>query len=235
MELFKVLDLSRQDLSAICRQITIPLSHSFSLRQATLADIPRIVEVDKKSFGAEDLAMTEEMMTSRIKIFPEGNWVLQKEKEIVGVGCSMLISDDEDKITSWSELTGNGTISTHKPDGKALLGINVSLLPDVHGFGSAFLNEFTHILVVGLKLKLAFGVGRLLGYKEFADKMSPQEFLCLCVAENNILPVSPVVSFLMRAGGKLIKLVPNYWPVDTDSLGYGVLMEWVNPYWRFLS
>lgn len=232
---FNVLFLKKEDFSDVCSSLIFPLEKQFNMRLACKDDISDIINVDKESFDDENLAMTPDMLEQRLIRFPLGNWVLQKGQQIVGCCCTMLVEDNVDKIISWDQTTGNGTISTHSEQGKALFGVNTSLIPEAHGIGATFLKELTHLLVVGLQLHRGFGAGRLIGYNRVRDKMSPEEFACQVNLEFNIQPVTPIAAFLIRAGGKYIKILPNYWPIDADSAGHGILFEWVNPFVRLLK
>lgn len=55
------------------------------IEQANARDIPEITEIDRQAFGSR--GVSEEMVTSQLKMFPEGMFVAREDSKVVGVVC----------------------------------------------------------------------------------------------------------------------------------------------------
>ena len=75
---------------------------------------------------------------------------------------------------------------------------------------------------------IAFG-GRMPGYKRHQKKYGSADAYLEAIKANEVK--DPVASFHLNAGFEPIRLLKNYYPTDTASGGYGVLMVWRNPYY----
>lgn len=64
------------------------------------------------------------------------------------------------------------------------------------------------------------------GYHRHADAISPEQYVAAVVAGELR---DPVISFLLRCGRTPVAIVPDYLE-DEESLNYGLLMEWRNPF-----
>jgi hypothetical protein len=80
--------------------------------------------------------------------------------------------------------------------------------------------------VIEDRLERVLGGGRMSGYHRHADVLSPESYVEAVVAG---VVRDPVISFLLRCGRTPVALVPNYLE-DEESLNYGLLMEWRNPF-----
>ena len=69
------------------------------------------------------------------------------------------------------------------------------------------------------------GGGRLFNYTEYADRMSPSEYVEK-VMKGELK--DPVLSFELDNGFRFVKILPNYLD-DVRSLNYASFIEWLNP------
>ena len=81
-------------------------------------------------------------------------------------------------------------------------------------------------LVIEDKLERVLGGGRMSGYHRHADAFSPEQYVEAVVAGELR---DPVISFLLRCGRTPVAIVADYLD-DEESLNYGLLMEWRNPF-----
>ena len=81
-------------------------------------------------------------------------------------------------------------------------------------------------IVVEIGLDRLLGGGRMPGYQKRASEMTANEYVDAVIAGTIH---DPVISFLLRTGRMPIAVVENYLD-DEESLNYGVLMEWKNPF-----
>jgi len=204
------------------------------IRQAKFEDIPQIIFVEKEAWG-EKGAATKEMLESRIKTFQEGNLVAESDKKIIGVVFTEIVNYDPEKNSySWYEITDSGFIkNSHNPDGNTIYGVGLSVLPSYQklGIGSILLETIAKIAIKN-NIKQAMLGGRIAEYYKYADKMSPEEYIRQSVkTEKGVKPLDPEIYFYQRAGLRIVKLIPNYFK-DSESLDYGVLLLWNNPFYN---
>jgi predicted amidohydrolase/ribosomal protein S18 acetylase RimI-like enzyme len=198
------------------------------VRRTNYEDGPRINEIVKKSYP-DTLPYPDDALRAQITHFPEGQFVVELNGEIVGFCITMIISGANAlKPHTWKEITGSGYASRHDPTGDYLYGIDICVDPDARGrmIGSRLYNE-RRKLCQDLELKgIIFGA-RIPGFsrkrKQYA---TPEDYLEGVKAR---VIKDPTVSFQMRNGFKPITILKDYLPSDHESHGYAVLMRWDNP------
>ncbi|MGF2616027.1 GNAT family N-acetyltransferase [Rossellomorea vietnamensis] len=201
------------------------------IRSYDHSDFPGLIRVQQESFPPpfpSDLWWNEEQLSNHIKLFPEGALCIEVEGEIAGSITGMITCFDPAKINhSWSELTGNGYINTHEPNGNALYIVDIGVSPKYRGLGlgKALMNSMYEV-VIQLRLQQLIGGGRMPGYGKAANKMSAAEYL-EAVVKGELH--DKVISFLLRCGRLPVGVIPDYIE-DEESRNYAALMEWRNPF-----
>jgi predicted amidohydrolase/ribosomal protein S18 acetylase RimI-like enzyme len=200
---------------------------NITIRPMLAADLMAVVEVQARVFPEMPKWTTEELR-QHLFVFPEGQLVaLDEHGSIIGSASSLIIDwDDYAESAKWSSITGYGTFSTHNPLGKTLYGADMCVDPSARrrGVGSLFYEERKRIVKEhGLK-RLLTG-GRIPGYAEVAQLMSPQEYVADVVRGRR---KDPTLSFQLANGLIVLDVVPKYLE-DPESRGYATLLEWLNP------
>lgn len=204
--------------------------HLVEIRPMKLMDIPKVVELQKKSFplmALEGVVWKPEHLESHLKVFPKGQFVAEYRGNIVGSCSSLIINlEPEYKEHTWLEACGDSFYKNHTKKGDTLYGSDVSTHPDYRRLGIATkLYNARKQLAINLKLRRIVAGGRLINYCEYAKKNSPLEYVQK-VKRKEIK--EPVLSFQLRNGFKFIKILPNYLK-DRRSLNYATFIEWKNP------
>ena len=198
----------------------------------TEADIPGIIALQWRVFPKMP-PWTEKQLRSHLSIFPEGQAVATApDGRILGSSSSLIIVwDSFDDLASWSAITARGTFTTHAPRrGQTLYGADIGVDPEARGMGvGSRLYEARKQLVQRFHLKRMVAGGRIPGYREVADQMSAEEYVAEVVAGQRH---DPVLSFQLKHGFTVHRVIPGYLRFDKPSLGYGTLIEWVNPAYR---
>ena len=200
------------------------------IRNMGKEDIPKIVELQKKSFpamAAEGVYWKSHQLEAHMEVFPEGQFVAEYKGEIVGSCSSLIIQlDSEYQKHTWKEACGDSFFKNHNPDGDSLYGADVSTHPDYRRLGIAtkLYNERKE-LARKLNLRRIISGGRISNYCNYAKKMTPEEYV-IHVKHKEIK--EPVLSFQLKNGFKFIKILPNYMK-DPLSLNYATFIEWKNP------
>ena len=65
-------------------------------------------------------------------------------------------------------------------------------------------------------------------YYKYADKISIKDYI---FSKKIGIPRDPEIAFYQRSGLKIIKIIPEYFR-DVESLNYGVLVAWENPFYN---
>ncbi len=206
------------DLSKIEKKLVI--------RQVEERDIDDIVELSKICFPNMD-PWTKEQLKSHIVIFPEGQLCVEYDGRIIGASSSLIIdfNEYEDRHT-YDEITDDGYITNHDPEGMHLYGISIMVHPDFRRLhiGSR-IYEARKELTWRFNLKSFLVGGRIPYYHKYADQMSANEYVRQVIQQKIY---DPVLSFQLVSGFKLKWVNPNYLDDDQASRKYAVLLEWSN-------
>lgn len=197
------------------------------IRTATIDDVDSICALNKKVYGAE-WCYSKKMVRSQISNFPEGQFVVLYDDEIVGHAATFIIDEKTAiKPHTWKEITGGGYASRHDPDGDILYGMEVCVDPDLRGLriGQRLYN-MRKKLCVSKKLKGIVFAGRIPGYAKHAKKgMSVKDYVDAVVTKKIR---DSVLGFQIRNGFEPIGILEKYLPEDKESLGYASHMIWKN-------
>lgn len=146
----------------------------------------------------------------------------------------MIYKNEADiyQYTDWNDISGHGTLDTHDEDGDSLFGIDLSVSPKHQGKKLAddtMQAAFLVSVILGNK-KGAFLGSRIPGFHRFAEKMSVEDYVF--GKRRNGKTHDPEIRLYQSTGFRPVRVVPGYMD-DPDSLNYGVLMFWENPFYRY--
>ena len=203
------------------------------IKNVTFQDIPKIIELQKESFPSmleEGSVWGKRHLQSHVEIFPEGQFCAEFENKIIGSSSSLIVKlPSEYEVHKFSVVTGNSLFTTHDPNGDSLYGADISVHPDFRRLGIAtLLYKARKDLVIKYNLRRIIAGGRLINYCNYAEKLSPEEYVQHVMNEQIS---DQVLSFQLRNEFKFIKILPNYIK-DSRSLNYATFIEWINPYYK---
>lgn len=202
-----------------------------TIREARPGDIPTLVELNKLCFPAmaeENVVWTPQQIANHIRIFPEGQLVAEEDGRILGGVSSLIVSlgDDPYRPHTYAGITDSGYFHNHDPKGDTLYGADVYVDPELRGRGIGnLLYEARRQLCRKLNLRRILAGGRIHGYRERANEMSPETYVAK-VETGEIRDL--VLSFQLREGFVTRGLLRNYIR-DPLSLNCATLIEWLNP------
>jgi GNAT superfamily N-acetyltransferase len=172
------------------------------------------------------------MIGSRITVFPEGSIVAEYDGSIVGYVSGVIISSEAAKRWStWYDYTDNGTArGVFDPDGDILFGISLTVDDECRGQGIGT-GLLIQIARMAIENNLCAGIlgGRLPSYHE-RSHLSPEEYIALKDEQGRVF--DPELRLYLRQGLRIREVRPGYFR-DPDSLDYGVILEWKNPFYGF--
>ncbi|MBB6454712.1 GNAT superfamily N-acetyltransferase [Salirhabdus euzebyi] len=197
------------------------------VRNSRVEDADRIAEIARLTFDPPEIAFKKEHYVSQMNTFPEGQICVEYNGEIVG-SCSSLLVNIEDYPTehTLSQISDDGYIRNHNPNGQNLYGIDVIVHPDYQGMKiGKSLYDARRQLCEQLNLKsIVFG-GRMPNFHQYANKFSATEYVEKVI---NGEVYDPVMTFQLKKGFKFKHLLPKYLPTDPDSGFTATFMEWIN-------
>ncbi len=162
--------------------------------------------------------------------FPVGQICIEVNGVVAAVALAIIVKhDDYGDDHTYNEITGNGELTTHNPKGDVLYGIEIFVHPDYRGLRlGRRLYDVRKELCENLNLKAIVAGGRIPGYKKYADKMRPGEYIEK-VRLKEIF--DSILSFQLSNQFHVKKILTNYLPNDTESLEFATLLEWNNIYY----
>lgn len=201
------------------------------VRNYTTKDFTELIKIQQESFPPpfpSELWWSNEQLTNHITFFPEGALCVEVNGVMAGSITGLLTQfDPEHPNHTWEEVTDNGYIRNHKPNGNTLYIVDICVRPKFRKLDlGKLLMQSMYDLVTHKKLDRLLGGGRMPGYHKYADHLSPKQYL-YSVVKGEIK--DPVISFLLRCGRTPITVVENYLE-DEESLNNAALMEWKNPF-----
>ncbi|MGF7049340.1 putative amidohydrolase/ribosomal protein S18 acetylase RimI-like enzyme [Paenibacillus sp. DS2015] len=168
-----------------------------------------------------------DQLESHVRTFPDGQMCVELDGDIIG-SCSSLIVNFDDYLEqhTYSEITDKGYIRNHNPRGGNLYGMEVMVHPDFRRMKiGRRLYEARKRLAEQRNLKSIIVGGRIPGYHNYSDKLSPRAY-AEEVLQQNIY--DPVLTFQMMNGFTLKRIITNYLSDDADSENFAALLEWNN-------
>lgn len=201
------------------------------IRNYQINDFDELIQIQSECFPPpfpSELWWNREQLKNHVTLFPEGAICMEIDGELAGSLTGLLVDFDPSHPNhTWEEVTDNGYIRNHLPNGNTLYIVDISVRPKYRkiGLGKMMMQAMYH-LVIQKGLERLLGGGRMPGYHRVAERLSPQEYVEHVVAGKI---KDPVISFLLKCGRTPLALVENYLE-DEESHHYGVLMEWKNPF-----
>jgi ribosomal protein S18 acetylase RimI-like enzyme len=205
------------------------------VRPLRLDDIRSALAVERSAWPPpwpQEYVFTAEHLRSQIAIFQEGLIGAFVDEEVVGfVTTEIINSEFLEQATTWDQITDRGFIrQTHDPKGDTMYGVNLSVHPRFarKGIAEQLLFAEGRLAIKKCLKRIVLG-GRLPRYHRYAKKMTVEEYIFASYPHSG-KPLDPELYLYMKAGLKVVKVLPDYIP-DPESLNYGVLLEWRNPFY----
>jgi len=201
------------------------------IRNYTENDFDQLIQIQKEAFPPpfpEELLWNTEQLTNHINLFPDGALCVEIGGRIVGSITGLIVQlDNGDEDHSWADITDNGYIRNHNPEGNTLYIVDICISPAYRKLGlGKWMMQSMYETVVQSGLERLLGGGRMPGYHLHSADITIDQYVGK-VLQGELK--DPVVSFLLRCGRTPVRPVANYLE-DEESLNYGMLMEWKNPF-----
>lgn len=201
------------------------------IRNYNVDDFDELIKIQRECFPPpfpSELLWNREQLKNHVTLFPEGANCIEVDGELAGSLTGLLVDFDPAHTQhTWEEVTDNGYIHNHKPDGNTLYIVDISVRPKFRklGLGKHMMQSMYH-LVIQKGLDRLLGGGRMPGFHKRAESVTAEEYVQEVVSGK---AKDPVLTFLMKCGRTPLTIVENYLD-DAESHNYAVLMEWKNPF-----
>ncbi|NQT30537.1 MAG: hypothetical protein HQ596_08185 [Candidatus Saganbacteria bacterium] len=202
------------------------------IRGALKSDIDALLRIEKAAWGEK--AATQEMLVSRMMVFPEGFFCATKNGKIQGFAVNEIINYHKHRKQrlSWANLTDNGFLTkSHDSTGDSLYGVSISVPPSVSDKNVAKkLYEYGGKLAIKYRLKKIYLGSRIPSYLKYASKLKVEDYVYGKSSSGR--PLDPELALYLKLGLKIEKIIPDFFD-DPESLNYGVIVSWSNAFYPF--
>ena len=197
------------------------------LRTLTEEDYPALALLMDQVYHDIGGAWPEETIKTLIRIFPEGQLVIEDNGELVATALTIKVKYDRfSNPHRYEDLITDDKVRSHNRKGDALYGLDVFVDKEYRGYRlGRRLYEARKELCREENLRAILAGGRLPGYTNYADQMPVTEYIEQVEAR---AIYDPILSFQLSNGFDVKRLMKAYLPEDEDSHGYATLLEWDN-------
>ncbi|MBC7450278.1 MAG: GNAT family N-acetyltransferase, partial [Cytophagales bacterium] len=201
--------------------------HKLKIRNIKQTDYDDIYEIMEFVYSDIGGSWTKKEFRSHLKYFPEGQICIEDNGRVVAAAFSLIVNYSKygDKHT-YQQITGDGMLTNHDPEGDTLYGIDIFVHPEFQGMRlGRRMYDARKELCEKLNLRAIIVGGRIPGYKNVAKKLTPRQYIEE-VKKKEIF--DPVLTFQLANDFHLRKIIQGYLPDDRDSKAYAALLEWKN-------
>lgn len=207
--------------------------HSLRVRPAVSRDVKRLVELNEAAYPdlVEDgVVFDAAQLMAQQAVFPEGQIVVEETGDggrILGAIATLIVSSAAASAPhTWSGITSYGTFAAHDRAGDVLYLADVYVDPAAKGRGiGAALYDALFRLCERRRLARVVAGGRLWGYHEVADAMTPAQYV------DEVLRGARkdrVLGSQLRVGFTVRGILEDYLD-DWRSAGFATHLFWENP------
>ncbi|MBC6696604.1 GNAT family N-acetyltransferase [Hymenobacter sp. BT190] len=205
-------------------------AHKLVLRTLKRSDFKVVQEIMDKVYSNMEGAWSQEEYNNLLKKFPEGQICIEDNGQVVAAALAIIVqySDFGDRHT-YAKITGHGKFDTHNSDGDTLYGVDVFVDPEYRSLRlGRRLYDARKELCENLNLRAMVAGGRIPGYNQYAEEMTPAKYVEM--VRNKEL-VDPILTFQLSNDFYVRKIIRGYLPYDSESKAYATLLEWINVYY----
>jgi 3-oxoacyl-(acyl-carrier-protein) synthase/acyl carrier protein len=202
----------RASLNELCKR-------DYIVRFANGKDLPILCELEEICW--QHLKSTKQQISSRLRNYPQGQFVLEKDGHVVGVIYSQRIND----VSALDESNASNVHKLHDESGSIIQLLAVNIHPDVQN-----LNLGDQLLEFMLqRCSVMNGIDKVVGVtlcKKFKSESSQSFEKYIHERDRYGASLDPVLSFHDYHGAEIVKPLPGYRVLDIENEGNGVLVEY---------
>lgn len=187
-------------------------------------------EINKRVWGnivsTEGYVWTEEMLQSQFNVCPNTIYCAFNDGKMVATLTYIRVDEEDLRAKkTWLEKTDNGLLTTHKPNGKFIFGVDLSVLKEApRSTSRKLLSTAIFIGIIAGGVKAAYLGSRIPSFNKYRE-MEVEKYVFN--KRENGKPLDPELAFYAKNGFKIVEIIPDYMD-DPQSLNFGVLVKWSN-------
>ena len=164
---------------------------------------------------------------SQLKHFSQGQIGVFFEGKLIGSSNSLILDLDEYTFDhTWEEISDDGYIRNHDPEGDTLYGMEIMVHPQYRGMKLATrMYEARKELAREHNLQRIVIGGRLPGYKNYRNTLNINQYVDKVTSKAIF---DPVLTPQLSNGFSLKKVIKEYIDEDKESGGFATYLEWTN-------
>ena len=202
-------------------------------RDKLIADFVRVNEETWPPPIPQEYVWTKEKVARQFEHCPHLLYTALVDGEMACT-ISMIYIDESAayRCSDWNDISGHGALSTHDEDGDSVFGIDLSVTPRYQGknLSDDTMQKAFVISVILANKKGVFLGSRIPSYHKYVGKIGIEDYVFGKNRDGRTR--DPEIRLYQSTGFRPMKIVPGYME-DPDSLDYGVLMFWENPFYKY--
>ncbi len=201
------------------------------VREATMRDIPDLVALNRLCYpesGEENVVWSEAQLRNHMRVFPEGQIVVERDGAVVGGSAALIVAMGLDPLRNhtFAGITDGGFFHNHDRQGDTLYAADIFVHPNARNQGAGrAIYQARRKLCRSRNLRRILAGGRLYNYCDYADRLSPEEYVQR--VENEEIR-DEVLQFHFREQLSLRGILRNFLR-DRRGRNHAALLEWLNP------
>ncbi|MCC3152699.1 bifunctional GNAT family N-acetyltransferase/carbon-nitrogen hydrolase family protein [Hymenobacter sp. BT770] len=206
-------------------------AHKLVLRTLRRSDFKAVKEIMDKVYSNMEGAWAADEFAALLRKFPEGQIGIEDNGRLVAAALAIIVqySDFGDRHT-YAKITGHGKFDTHNDNGDTLYGVDVFVDPEYRSLRlGRRLYDARKELCENLNLRAMVAGGRIPGYAQYANEMTPAKYVEMV---RNKEVVDPILTFQLSNEFHVRKIIRGYLPYDSESKAFATLLEWINVYYE---
>ncbi|MDP3312914.1 GNAT family N-acetyltransferase [Lutibacter sp.] len=201
------------------------LDNQFLIRTASSGDAVQMEFVQAQCYSTlhESEILDRNHFLNHIKVFPEGQIVIEKEGKIIASASTFRCNFPEHDSTFLEETDNLWITNVQIPDGDWMYGIDMGVLPEYRGLGlSTEMYKARTEVCRKLGLKGQIIAGMTIGYGKLKDKMTIEEY-CEALINNKL--TDPTITPQRKAGFRWIRPLYDY--INDPEAGFASILMYL--------
>ncbi|MCB0583368.1 MAG: GNAT family N-acetyltransferase, partial [Phaeodactylibacter sp.] len=192
----------------------------YRVRYAMESDLEVLMQLESACWPA-GLRTPKKEIARRLKTYPEGQFVLEENGEVLGAVYSQRIKESEVLYQSGIDHLGR----LHHPEGPKVQLLSLNVFPEhqSRGLGGELLEFMLQRTKLMNGVEQAYGVSRC---RDFKGKTRTAYENYIQQKDEQGYCVDPILRFHQVHGARIDGVVKNFRPKDKPNLGHGVLIHY---------
>ncbi len=192
---------------------------NYRVRRAVSTDLPSLIALEAACWEPH-LRFADHEIASRLKRYPQGQFVMTLEGEVVAVVYTQRVHS----VEALASTTIDKIAELHDPDGEVVQLVRLNARPNLsqQGLGDQLLDFVLAVARVSSETVCVAGITRCSNY----SAASHGPFDAYVLHGEAATERDPILRFHELHGATVRQVVHGYWPADVRNLGHGVLIEY---------